>query len=429
MLDKLPKDTSDLFRPVREAEDVDLIVGKISEKLGYSAPRKGLVESFTTNYFASHKRREVKPEVSQKDFSDSMEFARVMAQNLHLLRDKRIEYSSERYKIIILNRLEVCILISAGLFGVFPSMDLLKIFQVLNFTLFETVIFYLKYSMTKFDSVYKRLKDESIDNSEIEKYIANCKIGKIIIRLENVSEYYWEKNDNLITNLAIQHNLNVFSCVSDIICNSTDDNITGDMYNGFISEREKVFVNMPECFVIKLFIDKLSSDSVLSVLGCELMSQPDRHPKASDGTIGRAILFLNATNNTYDYTEYTTEFIRDLSKVTCGLSIFEPDDIIISSQEWKSSSGGNRYIKFIQLILATCFCGHKLILHTDDKQYISEITDFMNCLTEEQVTVKRLYELFLGISKMVKRDAINGYNQIDLKKIKVFDLIKKEIVN
>lgn len=273
--------------------------------------------------------------------------------------------------------------------------------------------------------------------------------GSIIIKRRCINEPpMWHSAETPISPVHIFNEGDLMDSELPIIIGNTSELPTGDTLFGGSSSEEIMMLSHPELLVVALLCERLGITDAIGVMGAERFVEhkgfgadvkfvggyQDAAPRASDGTITRSIVLINATTVVNDYTEYTKEFHGDLNKALCGMNIMMPRGLLlpIATGLWGSHVHGelgcNKQLKFLQQLLAASYLGVKLHYYTHDQfdlsdGFLSKVINFLHMIKRNDLTVADLYKKYGNVQKSIQRDVLNSYNDIDVRSLDLFDKI------
>lgn len=348
-----------------------------------------------------------------------------------------------------LTRIQVAALIAGSFFGVFDAYehyDSNKVDSSL-FQRFSLLNVFKKCHMFSFECLLNYFNTISQRTDFSGDIVVRRKVLPVIPK--------WDELDHDLGAVRLlQPNTNHNYSSSHFTLGECTAQVTGAAWEGGNGQEEILFNTYPELMVVRLLCNKLEPTEAIAVMGAERFSEfrgvgsvtkyagefADQYKRLSDGTIGRTIVLIDPTPNIGNYTEFTTEFDKDLNKAFCGLSIMHPGrlpkgfQIEFAATPWGSSNipdvvESNKYMKFIQLYIASSLLGICLNYYPgDDPEFLTYGIKFMNFIKSRHWSVNDLYVAYKKVAEDIRRDVTNGYNDIKIKNYNIFNAILEAAV-
>lgn len=129
------------------------------------------------------------------------------------------------------------------------------------------------------------------------------------------------------------------------------------------------------------------------------------------------LIIAHTPNDIGLYTEITREFNRDLSTMVHAASHkiefnYNADAEIATNSD--DSIGPNKYVKFIQLLLACTYSNTAFNFQIKPtNNFVQDCLDWTNRLIANQTTIAQLLNKYKKLCKIISRDILNNYREIN----------------
>lgn len=294
-------------------------------------------------------------------------------------------------------------------------------------------------------------------------------MGNIIIRRVNTTialraskeNDIWTRNSplsrvRLYTNILAE---NSPAGVQLILTRPSGGGVSGALCNLFtrrtltssVNDEYVRFLIHPELFILPIFVESLTENESLIVLGVETYSSVIYSEKAigsnaikysgeyhdpvqrvKNGTPARTLIFVYCEDPGNTATQYLDGFKNTLDAIRVSVNqviphpMFDNFTVNVSVGPWSE-------LQFIQLLLASSVVGNcRIHYHKNDMlesnknpNVISDIENFMNWLIKKNSGMKAVIAAYNKFSQDLKRDRDNNYGEYDLRTMSIFEEIKK----
>lgn len=278
--------------------------------------------------------------------------------------------------------------------------------------------------------------------------------GNVIIRRVNTSPKAstWSKNAplshvRLYTNmLAENSHANV-----QLVAHSSFSPYAGDE----IDSSYVRFLIHPELFILPIFVENLTKNESLIVLGIETYSSVIYSDKAAgynsikysgeyydnvqrvrNGTPARTLIFVPALHNDNDHAgKYLDSFKQTLDIIHDAIQNVVPNDNSIPRFVVDISIGPWSPLQYVQLLLAASAVGNTRIHYhrndmlesNKDRKIIQKIEMFMLTLSKHNAGMKSVISAYNKFSQDFRRDRDNNYGEYDPRALDIFAEISKRL--
>lgn len=394
---------------------------------------KNITTAFLDNYYSSQKRKKIQPV-----FDRSYLFSRiipVIIKSVLYMRglfrnfDPRILHSSGT---VVLSRIQALSLLSGSLLGIINfyseqqnnTLNLMRIFRGNNIQFFEAMMIYFNNIFENVQDIDKEFKSavDGVGPAIVRGDIVIKKAEKIFNPDEWKNCFAEIKSPNIITKPGdplCSSLIHLVPCYSDRLLEDTfqlQQNIS-------LNRKEELFyIYSPEMMLADMFCSPPDNSSGILVMGAESFHDTIDYPKSSDGTIIVTMLLVDATEFGNSYSEYTSEFYRDLNKLDAVLrGIAMPDiTLTLAASDWGYTNNCDNSLKFLQLLLTTSKNNIGLNYITRDEKLTQYYTRIANMFRQSQSTVGEVFKVYSGLSEKLAEEELNGNR---FKKPQLYDYI------
>ena len=281
--------------------------------------------------------------------------------------------------------------------------------------------------------------------------------GNVIIRRVNTSPKTstWSKNAplshvRLYTNmLAENSHANV-----QLLAHSSFDMFSPK--NNDIEPSYIRFLIHPELFILPIFVENLTKNESLIVLGIETYSSViysdkavgynsikysgeyyDNVQRVRNGTPARTLIFVPAlhTDGAEHASKYLDSFKQTLDIIHDAIQNVVPNDNTMPRFVVDISIGPWSPLQYVQLLLAASAVGNTRIHYhrndmlesNKDRKIIQKIEMFMLALSKHNAGMKAVISAYNKFSQDFRRDRDNNYGEYDPKTIDVFSIVAQRL--
>lgn len=379
-------------------------------------------------------------------------FIQKLAVNLpHMFSHQRVKLMLRgQNSRVVLSREQVSALLAGAFFGIFDSYDelppftegryfgkfsFLHLYKICNMYAIESIIYYFG------------------------RIMAQEPTGELIIRRHRIPFErcpVWKDVEIKLGSVKLLPDHRIWESKAELQIGESSSAISGDALVNGKGREEILFLTHPELLVLRLICESVDDDEAIAVMGAERFSEyegfgtslkfiggyQDTYHRTQDGTISRSICFADCTTNIGNYTEYTTEFDRDLNKIFIALNLMKPPAVKLDfgTTHWgdsdhKDITGCNKYMKFIQQYMAASALGLTLCYYPGNNsggnkpsngngnEFLNYAVKFINHIKRQGWTISDLYKRYKKIAADIKRDVINGYNDIKIEDLNLFKMM------